>query len=328
MTVIDVHTHMLTRDYLDLLTTHGAPTYRRTVNRAGEAMIERSGAPFFTLTEAMWDYELRMRDMDAAGVDVAIVSLTCPNACFGDAAISLAAARGVNDSMAEQQTLRPGRIRWLASLPWQHSDLAVAELGRCIDAGAVGVMVIANIDGRQLTDPDFAAIWAEIDRRALPVLVHPGPPVGAAELGLAEFGLVPAAGFPFDTTIAFARLFLDGFLDRYPRLKLIAAHGGGALPYLAARLDRCHAQLPAASAVTRTAPSEYMRRIWYDAVVYSEAALGLCIEAAGSDERVLFGSDYPHNIGDMPGCLARASGLAPASARRVQGKNAERLFNL
>jgi len=269
MTVIDVHTHMLTRDYLALLEKHGAPQYRRVINAAGEETIQRFGAPFFTLTEPMWDYELRIRDMDRAGVDLAIVSLTCPNACFGDAEASLAAARNVNDSMAEQQLLRPGRIRWLASLPWQYPDLALAELARAADAGAVGVMVIANIDGRQLTDPLFAEVWAGIDRRGLPVLVHPGAPVGAADLGIDEFGLVPSAGFPFDTTIAFARLFLDGFLDRYPRLKLIAAHGGGALPYLAARLDRCHEQLPAAGAKTKTRPSDYMRRIYYDAVVYS-----------------------------------------------------------
>jgi aminocarboxymuconate-semialdehyde decarboxylase len=328
MTVIDVHTHMLTRDYLDLLEEHGAPQYLRTVNPAGEETIQRYGAPFFTLSEPMWDYDARIRDMDRAGVDIAIVSLTCPNAYFGGEAISHAAARGVNDSMAEQQRLRPERIRWLASLPWQYAEAAVAELGRAVDAGAVGVMVIANIDGRWLTDPAFAAIWAEIDRRALPVLVHPGPPVAATDLGLADFALVPAAGFPFDTTIAFARLFLDGFLDRYPRLKLIAAHGGGALPYLAARLDRCHEKLPAASTKTSTRPAEYMQRIYYDSVVYSEAALALCIEAAGGDERVLFGSDYPHNIGDMAGCLARTAGLAQASARRIQGTNAERLFNL
>jgi len=328
MTVIDVHTHMLTQEYLDLLVEFGAPKYRRTVNPAGEDTIRCFDAPFFTLEAAMWDYELRIRDMDAAGIDIAIVSLTCPNAYFGSAEISLKAARGVNESMAEQQRLRPDRIRWLASLPWQHAELALAELERAIDAGAVGVMVIANIDGRQLTDPVFADIWAEIDRRALPVLVHPGPPVGAGELGLAEFGLVPAAGFPFDTTLAFARIFLDGFLDRYADLKLISAHGGGALPYLAARLDRCHECLPAASAQTKTRPSEYMHRIYYDAVVYSEGALKLCIETAGSDERVLFGSDYPHTIGDMSGCLARTATLAPASVKRVQGKNAERLFKL
>ncbi len=328
MTVIDVHTHMLTREYLDLLVEFGAPKYRRKTNPAGEDTITCFDAPFFTLEPAMWDYERRIIDMDAAGVDIAIVSLTCPNAFFGSAEISLRAARNVNDSMAEQQRLRPDRIRWLASLPWQHADLATAELDRAVNAGAAGVMVIANIDGAHLTDPCFADIWSEIDRRELPVLVHPGPPVGAADLGLAEFGLVPAAGFPFDTTLAFARIFVDGFLDHYPNLKLIAAHGGGALPYLAARLDRCHEQLPAASAQTKTRPSEYMQRIYYDAVVYSEDALKLCIEAAGSDERVLFGSDYPHTIGDMSGCLGRVATLPPISAKRVQGHNALQLFSL
>jgi aminocarboxymuconate-semialdehyde decarboxylase len=328
MAVIDVHTHMLTEHYLDLLARYGTPKFRISENAAGEQTIQCLDAPFFTLAPAMWDYQQRIRDMNAAGVDLAIVSLTCPNAYFGEAEVSLEAARSVNDSMAEQQSLQPDRIRWLASLPWQYPELAVTELARSIEAGAVGVMVIANIDGRHLTDPAFAEIWAEVDRRELPVLVHPGPPIGANELGLAEFGLVPAAGFPFDTTIAFARLFLDGFLDRHARLKLIAAHGGGALPYLAARLDRCHEQLPAASIKTETRPSEYLKRIYYDAVVYSEAALRLCVEAAGSDQRVLYGSDYPHTIGDMSGCLQRTACLSQTSAARIQGSNAENLFRL
>lgn len=328
MTVIDVHTHMLTRGYLEMLIRYGAPLYQRGVNQDGEEFIQRAGAPFFTLSEPMWDYEQRLADMDRANVDIAIVSLTCPNAYFGDAETSLAAAREVNDSMAEQQSLRPDRIRWLASLPWQYPELALAELDRTMTAGAVGVMVIANIDGQHLTDPAFAEIWAEIDRRSLPVLVHPGPPVAATELGLADYGLVPAAGFPFDTSIAFARLFLDGFLDRHSRLKLIASHGGGALPYLAARLDRCHEMLPAARSKTPTRPSDYLRRIYFDAVVYSRDALDLCLKAAGTDEHVLFGSDYPHNIGDMSGCLERTRSLPSDVARRVAGQNAIDLFGL
>lgn len=328
MTVIDVHTHMLTREYLEMLVKYGAPQYRRTVNRAGEDVILSDGAPFFTLTPAMWDYDLRVRAMDAAGVDLAIVSLTCPNVYIGSPAESLETARLINDSMAAAQTARPDRIAWLASLPWQDPALAVAELERALAAGAVGVMVIATIAGQALDAPGFAPIWAEIDRRRLPVLVHPGPPAGAPALGLADFGLVPAIGFPFDTSTAFARLFLDGFLDRYPGLRLIAAHGGGALPYLAARLDRCHAAIPAARARTETPPGEYLQRIWYDTVVYSESALDLCIAAAGSDERLLYGSDFPHNIGDMPGCLARVRARAPALAARIAGGNARRLFNL
>jgi aminocarboxymuconate-semialdehyde decarboxylase len=75
-------------------------------------------------------------------------------------------------------------------------------------------------------------------------------------------------------------------------------------------------------------PSAYLQRIYYDAVLYSESALRLCIEVAGSDERVLYGSDYPHNIGDMSGCLQRVDALSASSARRIRGSNAVRLFNL
>ena len=165
------------------------------------------------------------------------VGSATPNAYFGDAAISLEAARMVNDSMAEQQTLRPDRIRWLASLPWQHERLALEELDRALAQGAVGVMVIANIDGMSLTDPSFAPIWEAIDRRALPVLLHPTTPQGIQDMGMDEYGLVPPVGFTFDTTLAVSRMIFDGFFDRYPRLKLIASHGGGTLPYIAARLE-------------------------------------------------------------------------------------------
>ena len=328
MTVIDVHTHMLTRDYLYLLGEKGGPLYARDVSRTGEDVISMHGAPFFTITPPMWDYDLRIRDMDAAGVDLAIVSLTCPNVYFGDAATSLRAARNVNDSMAEQQRLRPDRIRWLASIPWQYELLALQELERATNNGAVGVMVIANISGANLTDPEFVAIWKEIDRRKLPVLVHPAAPLGVQEMSMDHFGLVPPVGFPFDTTLAFSRMILSGFLDRYPNVPLIASHGGGTLPYLAGRLDRCHEKLPAAREAISEKPSEYLKRIYYDAVLYSPAALRMCIDVAGTDERVLYGSDYPHNIGDMSGCLARVDALGGVTASRIRGANAVRLFNL
>lgn len=328
MPVIDVHTHMLTREYLNLLRVKGHPQYELGVNTAGQDVIRMWGAPFMTLYEPMWDYDLRVRDMDAARVDISIVSLTCPNAYFGDAETSLLAARTVNDSMAEQQTLRPDRIRWFASLPWQYEDLAVAELARTCVAGAVGVMVIANIGGMNLTDPAFSAIWREIDRRGLPVLLHPGTPQGVREMSMDEYGLVPPVGFVFDTTLAVSRMIFDGFFDRHQNLKLIAAHGGGALPYLGARLDRCHEMIPACSEAITERPSEYLRRIWYDAVVYSPGALALCIETAGSADRVLYGSDYPHNIGDMSGCLARVDALGGAAAARIRGENARRIFGL
>jgi aminocarboxymuconate-semialdehyde decarboxylase len=328
MTVIDVHTHMLTLDYLDLLRKESGGKYEIRKTRAGQDTIWHDGAPFMTLFSGMWDYEERIAAMDAAKVDVAIVSLTSPNVYWGDRAVSLKAARMVNDSMAAQQRARPDRIRWFASLPFQFADDAVAELDRAVKEGAVGVMVLANIDGEDLTNPAFAPVWAEIDKRKLPVLVHPTAPQGVAELHMNEFGLVPPVGFMVDTTLAFARMIYAGFLDTYPNVKLIASHGGATLPYLAGRLDRCHEMIPACAEVIKDKPSTYLQRIWYDTVVYDPRALDLCISVAGSDERVLYGSDYPHNIGDMTGCLARVDALPTAAAARIRGKNAEKLFGI
>ncbi len=327
MAVIDVHTHMLTRDYLDFLAEHGGPKYACKPTRAGQDSIFLHGAPFMTLMPEMWDYDARIRDMDKAGVDLAIVSLTCPNAFFGDEAVSTRAAAMVNDSMQEQQRARPDRIAWFTSLPWQFPAAAIAELERTIAAGAIGVMVIANIDGKPLTDPIFAPVWQAIDARALPVLVHPTAPPGTPDMGLDEYGLVPPVGFMIDTTLAIARMILAGFFDRYPNLKIIASHGGATLPYLAGRLDRCHEMIPACADVISEKPSTYLERIWYDSVVYSPGALNLCLEVAGPD-RVLYGSDYPHNIGDMAGCLARVNAQPADVAARIREHNARRIFNL
>ncbi len=328
MTVIDVHTHMLSDPWVEALRRHGAPKYEVKPTKAGQESVFLRGSPFMTLTPGMFDYDLRVRNMDKAGVDVAIVSLTCPNVYWGGEEISLQTAAAMNDLMAYQQSRYPDRLRWFASLPWQYADSAVTELERTVKAGAVGVFVSANIDERSLTAPEFAPVWAAIDRLALPVLVHPTAPQGSEQLELDEYGLVPPVGFMFDTTLAISRMIFDGFFDRYTKLGIIAGHGGATLPYIAGRLDRCHEMIPACSEKISDKPSSYLKKIYYDTVVYEKNALDLCIEVAGGPERVMYGSDYPHNIGDMEGCLARVNALGTDAARQVKSATAEKLFRL
>ena len=328
MPVIDIHTHMLTLEWIELLRGNGGGKYAVKKTKANQDAIHLYDAPFMTLMRGMWDYDLRIENMDKAGVDVAVVSLTCPNVFWGGRDISIKAARMVNDSMAEQQRARPDRIRWFASLPWQYADDAKAELARATKEGAVGVMVLGSIDGKDLIDPQFAPVWQEIDRLALPVLVHPTAPQGVREMHMEIFNLIPPVGFMFDTTLSFAHMIFSGFIDRHPNLKLIAAHGGAALPYLAGRFDICHEKIPACSDVIKDKPSRYLQRIYYDTVVYEQAALELCVKVAGTPDNVLYGSDYPHNIGDMAGCLARVNALPADQAKRIAGKNAERIFKL
>jgi len=325
--VIDVHTHMLNEAFLRLLKKHGRHYSVKKV-LGGQTGIHRDGAPFMTLTPGMFDYELRIRAMDEAGVDLAIVTLTSPNVYWGSPKISLEAAKLVNDDMAAQQKRYPERIRFMCSLPWQHPKLAVAELKRTVDElGAVGVMVLANIDGVSLTDRKFSSIWREIDRRGLPVLVHPTAPPGTKQLDVVRYNLIASVGFMFDTSLAVSRMIFDGFFDRYPNLKLIASHGGATLPYIAGRLDICFDNMPACRERISSRPSTYLKRIFYDSVVFTQEALELAVKVGG-ETNVLYGSDYPHNIGDMKGCLARVDALPPATRDAVRGGNAQRIFKL
>ena len=165
MTVIDVHTHMLDRSWLELLRREAPPRYEVAPVTEDLEGIYRDGALFMTPMPGHFDYGLRVRDMDAAGVDLAIVSLTCPNVYWGGEAVSLQAARIMNDSMARGQAEHPARIRWMASLPWEYPDQALGELERACKAGAVGVMVLANVAGRPLTEPAFAPIGSREPER-------------------------------------------------------------------------------------------------------------------------------------------------------------------
>ncbi|MDR2239718.1 MAG: amidohydrolase [Zoogloeaceae bacterium] len=326
-TVIDVHTHMVSRPYIQRLKTHGGSKYAVKPVPGGREAIHLNGAPFMTLYDEMFDYEQRIKDMNRARVDMSIISLTCPNVFWGGREISAETARQINDDMASAQKTYPDRIRWFATLPWQHADDAKAELERALGLGAVGVMVLGNIAGADLTEEQFAPVWEAIDRHGLPVLLHPTAPQGLEALNMMQFALVASTGFMIDTTLALSRMIFDGFFDRYPKLKIIGGHGGATLPFIIGRLDRCFDTIPACRQKIGRRPSSYARQIYVDSVVYQQSSLALDVEVFGEDN-VLYGSDYPHNIGDMIGCLSRVDSLAKSVRIKVRGGNAERIFKL
>ena len=325
MTCIDVHTHMISENWIGLVREHGAPHFAFQPAPDGGSTLVEDGAVSFTTCPEMFDYDLRVKDMDAEGIDISIVSLTAPSVYWGTADVSAAAARAINDDMQQGQAAYPDRIRYFATLPWQHAELAVEELARACDNGAVGVMVLANIRGVTLIDPSFSLIWKEIDRRGLPVLVHPTTPPGTPDMDLGR--LLPSVGFTFDTSLAISNMIMDGFLDQYPNLSIIASHGGGTLPYLAGRLDLFFEKRyrPEERKIAEP-PSQHLGRIYYDSIVYQPTCLKLCVEMGGP-ERVLFGTDYPHPA-NIPYLMDLVDDLPRDQVAAVKGGNAVRLFKL
>lgn len=327
MTVIDIHTHMFGASWLKMLNEHGGPTYSAGTLSDGRDYLIEKGAAACALEKEAFDYDARIEAMNQHGIDISIVSLTSPNVYWGGEQISIRTAILANDEMAAGQRAYPDRIRWFASIPFEYPEAAIQELHRAVEIGAVGVMATASINGRHLIDPLFAPVWAEIDKLELPVLIHPTAPFGSKE---AEFGieriLMPGAGFMFDTTIGIARMAVDGFFEQYQKLKIIASHGGGYLPYVNGRIDMFFKLETLSKFKIDRLPSEYFKQIYYDAVLYDPGALSLCIDIAGP-EKVLFGTDFPMPC-DVPKLYDLIDSRPKDEAAAIKSSNAVKLFNL
>ena len=323
MPLIDVHTHMLSKSFIECMREKASPDYTVGEGRSGPAIFI-DGLAELNTNPRMFDYAARIQMMDAEGMDISIVSLTSPSVYWGTAEASNEGAQIINDDMAAAQAEYPDRIRYFASLPWQHPALAVAELKRACNNGAVGVMVLANIRGTALTDPLFWPIWRAIDDRALPVLVHPTQVPGYRELNMK--GLKGSIGFTFDTSLNIAKMALDGFFDHYTNLKIIASHAGGTLPYIHARIDLFAANMAEGDRKISEPPSHYLRQIYYDSITYQMDALEMLVNFAGPD-RVMFGTDWPHPT-DVPGIRGRLDALPSDQTAAIRGANAERIFPL
>ena len=330
MALIDVHNHISSRAYTDLLVQHGGHRYRLQEDSEGRTVVMRGNVRFMTFTEPMFDPEMRLVAMSEVGVDMQLLSYTCPNCYWAGPDVAEQVCRTMNDHLAEVCQRAPDRFRGLASVPLQNVDLALKELERAIDGlGMVGLIIMANVNETPLDDPQFEPFWAALNQRRLPVLLHPTVPPGIDSMGMDQYGLVPSIGFMIDTTLAVARMVYAGVFERYPDWPLIVSHAGATLPFIASRLDQCHRFIPDARTRISRPPTEYLQRLYYDTVCYDDEALLLALKLAGP-RQLLYGSDYPHNIGDMQGCADRVEALPISDEEKgmIRSENARRIFSL
>lgn len=325
MPVIDIHTHMFSAGWSAIARQSQDDRFKLGTGDEDGMLLYR-GQSIGRIVPAMLDFEQRIAAMDQAGVDIAVITLTAPNVYWGTRAQSAAAARAINDDFAAAEQRYRGRIRWMASLPWEYADDAIAELKRASALGAVGVCTLTNILGTPLTDPRFRPIWQAIEAIGLPVFVHPTTSY-VDGMGLEQYGMFNSVGFTSETSACFIRMIFSGFLDEFKALNLIACHGGGAFPYLMSRFDIMWERTGGAGSPIDQPPSHYMRRIYFDSVVYDQNTLAFLVAQAGAD-RVLYGSDYPFLIGDMAGVLNRVDQLPLDQRAAIRGGNAIRLFKL
>lgn len=320
--VVDFHGHLAVpaADALVAGTRGLAAELAAEQHAHSPASLAANRAQLQRLAPKLTDVTTRLADLDAMGVDIQVVGPMPMHHYWADPDLAIHLARTVNAAVAAHCATAPDRLYGLGTVPLQHPDLAVALLDQAAnDHGLYGISVSTTVDGRELADPAHDVVWQRAEELGAVVFVHPwGCSLGER---LATNYLGNTVGQPVETTVALSQLIFTGVLDRFPRLKLVAAHGGGYLPTYIGRSDHAW-QVREDARGCLEPPSAYLRRMWFDALVYTPGALRHLVEAVGAD-RVVLGTDHPFDMGvDDPVARLDAAGLAPADRAAVAGGNA------
>jgi aminocarboxymuconate-semialdehyde decarboxylase len=276
----------------------------------------------------MLQYDERLKDLDDMGIDRQVV-MPPPPQCYFTLPVDIAvpAARMVNDGIAQYVAGKPDRFIGFGTVPLQDGAEAAKELERCVGAhGFKGVQILTNVAGRELSDPSLAPFWAKAEALGVLVVLHPN---GFTEgRRLTRFYFNNVIGNPFDTTVALHYLIFDGVLERHPKLKILAVHGGGYLAGYAGRIDHAWGARADAHGDLPHPPTTYLKRIYFDSVVFTPHQLENLIKVFGAD-RIIMGTDYPYDMGeyDPIGHLASAK-LDSWTMTAIAGGNAVNLLGL
>jgi aminocarboxymuconate-semialdehyde decarboxylase len=328
---IDIHAHALIEDVEKLV--RGQAGWRREVEMAarvtGAASLERNRQLLANDWQpALTSVEKRIAAMDRMTVDIQTVSVVPSQYHYwADRDLAKRIVATANQEIAKICAQRPDRLVGLGIVALQHPDLAVAQLqGAVGELGLKGVMVSTVVNGAELADPRHLPFWSKAEELGALVFVHPmGCSLGER---LTPFYFSNLIGNPAETTIALAHLVFSGVFDRCPRLKVCAAHGGGYFPFYSARFDHGWRVRPEAHSC-RLAPSEYLKRIWFDSLVYTPEQLGFLIKQAGPSQIVL-GTDFPFDMGvdDPVARLDLITALSGADRAAICGCNAAKLLGI
>jgi aminocarboxymuconate-semialdehyde decarboxylase len=331
--IIDYHAHIYPRPFMEEIARKGAPYgVGLERNEAGDEMLKFEGMHFWAYKEHFFNVQQRLALLDEAKVELQVLSMGPPMVYWADPKLALRLCQIMNDEIASLVGQYPTRFIGFAALPFQDQRLAIEELKRAHQSlGLVGVQMGSNIHGKPIDHPDLWPVYEKIEENDLPIFIHPINPLG--QPGIHDYRLDLTVGFPFDTTLAAARLIMGGVMERFPGLKICFAHLGGALPFLKERLDigwRTRHIFPGKRTSIPKPPSEYMKLFYLDVVSCADPALLCALDCSDTDHLVL-GSDAPFAVGHLQKsieCVQKFPFFSEADKEKVLYGNAARLLKL
>jgi aminocarboxymuconate-semialdehyde decarboxylase len=328
MRIVDFHNHFYPPEYMNALKAAGADSaVKVTYDDDGNPCVHYPG-DYNILVPGHRDIDYRERVLIEQGVDTQVISFTTPGVHVETPARAVEWARMVNDAFAKIVRDRRGRFTSLATLPLNDPAASVTELERAMqDLGMPGAMVFSNVNHVALADQCYAPLWKKADELGAVIYIHPTDPAGVE--AMLDYWLMPLVGFLFDTTLAASKLVFSGVVARHPRIRWVLTHMGGAIPYLAERLDRGYRAFADCRRNIDRPPSDYLRNFYYDTVNFNPSAIRFALDFAGPDH-ILAGSDYPHQIGSIPLMRETLRGLDVSEdvREKILGGNTVRLLGL
>lgn len=328
-TTIDLHSHIFVPEAAEYVAPHIDWT---TIPLGHFASIETKALnqkQDGDLRSRMTAYDERLADMDGMGLDMQLI-MAPPLQCYFTLPVEIAvpAARLVNEGTAKFVAGKPDRFVGLGAVPLQDGEEAAKELEQCMTTfGFKGVQILTNVAGKELSDPAYEPFWAKAEELGALVLLHPNGFTEGQRLSKHYFNNV--IGNPFDTTMALHYLIFDGILERYPNLKILSVHGGGYLPAYSGRIDHVWGARSDARGNLPNPPTSYLKKIYYDTVVFTPHQLRYLIDLFGADHIVL-GTDYPYDMAeyDPIGHIAGLDSLDDSAIAAIAGGNASKLLGL
>lgn len=326
-TTIDLHCHLAVPAVEALVADHPDRIAQAAseAEAIGAASLAVNAAMMADLMPRLTDVSVRLADMDAMGVDIQAVSPSPTQYHYwAEEDLARTIVGKINDGISALCAGHPDRFVGLGTVALQHPALAAAQLESAMrDHGFKGVEISSFAAGRDIADRFFDPFWQKADELGAVVFIHPwGTTLGDR---LADHYLMNTVGQPFETTVCLSKLIFGGTLERHPGVKIVAAHGGGYLPAYGGRSDHAHAVRPEAGGCA-CRPTDHLRRIWFDSLVYDPRQLRYLIDRVGAD-RIVLGSDYPFDMGDYDPADLLAD-LSEEEQRRILGENARALLKL
>ena len=324
MPIIDFHNHYYPPQYIKAL-EQGPSAVRITHDAEGNPCLHYPG-DYNVAVPGHRDIDYREQVLKEAGVDTQVITLTTPGTHIEEPATAVRLAQMVNDAFARVVADKKGRFVALATLPLSDPAASVAKLRRAMEQLDMrGAMLFSNVNGVALSDQRFWKLYELANDQAAVLHIHPTNPVGVE--AMLDYWLMPLVGFLMDTTLAAASLVFSGVSERFPRIRWVLGHLGGAIPYLAERLDRGYEAFPDCRVNVKQHPSAYVKRFYFDTVNFDPRAIELAVNFAGADH-ILAGSDYPHQIGSIPKMLEslKAIRVSEEDRKKILGGNAAKLL--